>query len=91
MDKSFQSKNSGAPRFELHLLQRLRKPVCALVMGVNKDGENFVVKVTSAEIMNRICKMFRTFRDSKGLANVNCRFVVDTDDYWSLNRVTEVT
>jgi hypothetical protein len=60
-------------------------------MGVNKNGENFVVKVTSAEIMNRISKMFRTFRDSKGLANVNCRFVVDTDDYWSLNRVTEVT
>ena len=29
--------------------------------------------------------MFRTFRDSKGLANVNCRFVIDTDDYWSLN------
>ena len=88
MDKSFQSKNSGAPRFELHLLQWFRKPVCALVVGVNKDGEKFLVKVTSAEIMNRIGKMFRAFRDSKRLANVDCGFVVNANDDWSLNWVT---
>ena len=54
-------------------------------MGVNKDRENFLVKITSAEIMNSICEMFRTFCNSQGLANVNGGFVVNADDDWGLD------